>query len=264
MDAVGDVPVLAAVDRNLVSHATHLHGEVPGASVQHVAGATIADSGLGHDTHNVVCGADWSAEEAPGAVREVLDAVALRRRPFSWWVPDDGRGISDALAAAGHPAGERETAMAARPADVPVVEPPEGAALDVVVSPEGIADYAHLLASLFQPYAAPIVAFHAGAMRALLRRSARSRIVLASAGGMPLAGAEIHHDGETAGLYGVVTAPIARGRGFGTAVSSAAIALAPSLGPADRVVLQASADGEELYRRLGFTSVGRYAEHAIG
>jgi ribosomal protein S18 acetylase RimI-like enzyme len=254
---------LHAVDRNLVSHATHLHGAVPGAEVRRVAGATVADSGLPHDTFNVVGGAPWALDEVDAGVRGVLADVAGRGRPFSWWVPDDGRGVSEALTAAGRPASEREVAMVARAADVPEVQPPDGLRLEVVSSARGVADYAHLIASLFQPYAEPVATFYALAADALLRRSSRSRIVLATAGAMPLAGAEIHHDGATAGLYGVVTAPIARGRGFGTAVSAAAVALAGSLGAADQVVLQASADGERLYRRLGFRDVGRYAEHPI-
>lgn len=263
MSRVRDPAALAAVDRNLVSHASHLHGALPGGRVERVAGAVVADSGLDHDTYNLVCGAGWTPERTAGGVRAVLGAVAGRGRPFSWWVPDDGRGLSAALEAAGLPAGERETAMRARVADVPVVDPPDGARIEPVRTPAALADYAHLVASLFTPHAGPVVAFHRHVAAAVLARSARSRFVLATAGGMPLAGAEVHHDGERAGLYGVVTAPIARGRGLGTAVSAAAIALVGSLGPAADVVLQASADGEGLYRRLGFVPVGGYAEHPI-
>ncbi len=255
---------LRAVDRNLVSHASHLHPALPGGRVERIAGAVVADSGLDHDTFNLVCGATWEPDEVPGGVWTVLTAVAARDRPFTWWVPEDGRGVSAALQAAGHPAGERESAMLARAADVPRVEPPDGARIETVRTPAALADYAHLLASLFTPYAEPVVAFHRLVAAALLQRASRSRFVLASAGGIPLAGAELHHDGETAGLYGVVTAPIARGRGLGTAVSAAAVAGLGALGGAEHVVLQATAEGERVYRRLGFARVGGYVEHAIG
>jgi GNAT superfamily N-acetyltransferase len=259
----GDAAALSAVDRNLVSHATHLHDALPGGRVERIAGAVVADSGLDHDTFNLVCGAAPGPGDTAGTVRAVLDAVVGRGRPFAWWVPDDGRGVSAALGAAGRPAGERQSAMRARAADVPLVEPPDGARVETVRTPAALADYAHLLASLFSPYAEPVVAFHRLVATALLQRSARSRFVLATAGGMPLAGAELHHDGETAGLYGVVTAPIARGRGLGTAVSAAAIAQLGALGGAEHVVLQATAAGERVYRRLGFARVGGYVEHAV-
>jgi ribosomal protein S18 acetylase RimI-like enzyme len=53
------------------------------------------------------------------------------------------------------------------------------------------------------------------------------------------------------GIYRVATMPHARGKGYGSAVTSAAIASAPDL-PA---VLQASDDGQPVYARLGFQTV---------
>lgn len=260
-----DPAALAVVDANLVSHATHLHGDLAGAAVRRVAGTTIADSGLAHDTFNQIGGARPAVGDAPRVVRDVLADVRAHGggRPFSWWVPQDDRGVSAALEAQGRPVREHEAAMWARTAEVPAVDPPDGARIEVVSSPTALADYAHLLASLFTPYAEAVVDFHARLTGVLLRRSARSRFVLASTGGVPLAGAELHHDGRVAGLYGVVTAPIARGRGLGTAVSAAAVAQAGALGGAERVVLQASAAGRPVYERLGFRVVGTYAEHPL-
>ena len=57
-----------------------------------------------------------------------------------------------------------------------------------------------------------------------------------------------------AGNYMVATLPEIRGRGYGRAVTAAAIAATPHL-PA---VLQASGDGQPVYQRLGFQLVGEY------
>ncbi len=56
------------------------------------------------------------------------------------------------------------------------------------------------------------------------------------------------------GIYGVVTMPEGRGRGYGTALTAQAIAADPSL-PA---VLSASTAGYGMYMRLGFSEVARY------
>jgi ribosomal protein S18 acetylase RimI-like enzyme len=55
------------------------------------------------------------------------------------------------------------------------------------------------------------------------------------------------------GVYLVATVPEARGRGIGTAMTAQAVAAYPSL-PA---VLVATEMGEPIYRRLGFTEIGR-------
>jgi GNAT superfamily N-acetyltransferase len=60
-----------------------------------------------------------------------------------------------------------------------------------------------------------------------------------------------------AGLYWVGTRPEARGRGLGAAVTAAASRWAFDRG-ARAVILQASAQGEPVYRRLGFRELTRY------
>ncbi|MGE2768763.1 GNAT family N-acetyltransferase [Rhodococcus sp. 1.20] len=61
----------------------------------------------------------------------------------------------------------------------------------------------------------------------------------------------------------VVTLETARRRGFGSAVTLAALDIARERG-ARTAVLQASSDGAQLYRNVGFEDVGTYAEYSIG
>jgi len=62
-------------------------------------------------------------------------------------------------------------------------------------------------------------------------------------------------DGDSAGLYDMGVLPRARRRGYGRALTLAALALARDLGCAN-VTLNATAEGELLYRSVGFRSLG--------
>jgi ribosomal protein S18 acetylase RimI-like enzyme len=60
---------------------------------------------------------------------------------------------------------------------------------------------------------------------------------------------------EVAGIFDVVVFPAFRRRGLGRALTAAACARAAELG-VDQITLNATGEGELLYRALGFRSLG--------
>lgn len=66
-----------------------------------------------------------------------------------------------------------------------------------------------------------------------------------------------------AGTYSVATRPAHRGRGFGTAVTAAALNEAVRQGY-ETAELEPSPSGARLYRRMGFTPFATYLEAVIG
>ncbi len=88
-------------------------------------------------------------------------------------------------------------------------------------------------------------------------------VVLGYAEGQPMAAAIAILSNGIAGIYWVATLPEARGRGLGEACTRLAGNRALEMG-ARCVVLQASTQGEPIYRRMGYREITRYRWYAKG
>jgi GNAT superfamily N-acetyltransferase len=89
--------------------------------------------------------------------------------------------------------------------------------------------------------------------------------VLAAVGyetGIPVTCAAAIRSGSTVGIYAVGTVERARRRGYGRAVTWAAIDAGRSMWDGTIAILQSSEAGIPVYRSLGFEIVGHYVEHA--
>ena len=75
--------------------------------------------------------------------------------------------------------------------------------------------------------------------------------------GMPVATAATVVSHGVIGVYNVATIPDERGKGYAEAITRHAIAEAARQSGLTRVILQSTAQGERLYKRLGFREVSR-------
>lgn len=252
-----------AMERNLAEHSSHLHRTTSGMTVVETDDLLIAASGLLDDTFNIVANARLSAGAADARIAETTQRLLLTGRPFAWWVGPASRptDISDRLSAAGFTHSSSENAMWA---DLHRFSSSVASVVDIqrMSTPGQLADYARVLAVLWDPPAKTVCEFYRMTTKAALADDCAARYFVGYLAGNPMAAGEVFFGGGVAGIYNIATQVEVRCRGIGGAMTTAALNNAIDEGY-PMMVLQASPEGEPVYRRLGFQTFGQVTEHTI-
>jgi ribosomal protein S18 acetylase RimI-like enzyme len=253
-DAAGD---------NLAAHFSYVHRLLDGMRVGEDDGVLLVDSGLPCDTFNAACRARLESGSADLVIREAIAWFADAAQPFSWWVGpgDEPLDLGARLEHAGLVAAEAEVAMrldlVAATLDMPV---PIHFEIRRVTTAAELAHFAAINAANWAPPDPHVLTFYERAADVLLAAASPLRFYVGYLEGEPVATAELTLAGGVAGLYNISTLAAARGRGFGTAMTTAPLRDAA----AERIntaILQAAPSGVSIYRRIGFTPFGAIMEY---
>lgn len=199
------------------------------------------------------------------AIAEVLGRFQARGVPCTWWVFPSTRplDLGDTLIAVGFTYRGEGPGMGRDLRDLPMLDAVPGLSIARVVDEARMAAWlavTHADEARPQPPAASEVAL---ACQVLFAPESRCALFLGTLEGRPVAtsmsyGAhgEDGSSGDVATIAWVITAPEARRRGIGAALTLAALGAAREDGHR-AAVLMASPMGAPVYRRLGFTEVCR-------
>jgi ribosomal protein S18 acetylase RimI-like enzyme len=257
-------PVLDRMLANFVAHNSHLHRVTPGMTVLQTDDLVIAHGNIDDDTFNQIVAARFTVDTVDERVAETVALVKDIGQKFAWRIdpastPDS---LSDRIAAAGFPARDLEPGMVADLASLPALVIPSGLEIRRVTTPAELADYAAIIASNWDPPTTAVSEFYSKVSAAVLDPACQSRYFVGYHQGVAACTTEVALSHGVAGIYGVTTLEAHRRRGFGAAITLAALHEARDEGFTTGV-LQASPAGEPVYRKLGFETVGYFSEHTI-
>jgi ribosomal protein S18 acetylase RimI-like enzyme len=256
-----------AIARNLAAAVSQFHRRTPGAVLDAAPDLVFADSGIADPTFNAVVFTRPDPSGLAERIERAVTRMAQTGRPFTWWADPEAPpgGLGRRLLAAGLTQAETLPLMALR------LTPPPGhtrsGRSDLVIrevrTETQWADFVAVLLSVWDPPLPAMRDFLLRARSSALASGMPGRFLVGYLDAAPVCTAEVLLEARIAGLYNIVTLPEYQRRGYGTAITVAALELARAAGYR-LAALQASAQGEPVYRRLGFEQVGRYEVYALG
>lgn len=250
----------ALAEENARDAVRHFARHAPGAVLTEEKGvlAVLSATPAGGTFHAAVLRTDPTT--APASVIAAARRLATdHARDVTIWAAEDlDRDLRDECVAEMLTARTPHAGMSLAAPPEGLIPPP-GIRVRRVATPEGIHDFAEIHRQNYRSAGlSPDCADHVATPGSLLDPAVDAFV--AEVDGVPAACAMALVTGSVGGIYWVGTRPEFRRRGLGDLLSRTATRAAFGRG-ARLVVLQATASGESVYRRLGFTRFTTYLHY---
>lgn len=238
-------------------------GDTPGVAIRDLGGVTVRHSAIANDYLSSVFGTEVDAAAVDDRIRAVIDLLGRDGRTFFWpvWPTDRPVDLEDRLLAAGFVVDGEAPIMARDLAAVrPAVELPHDLVVRAADDPVELETVALFATGSVVDDASPdseeADPFRQTFVRLARETPPRWRFFGGWLGDRLVACAGLYTGTGVAGIYAVATDEQVRGRGYGRAVTDAAVEAGRAAGHRWSL-LMASDLGQPVYRRLGFREVGR-------
>lgn len=250
--------IMKAMVANLNVHMTYFAQYLNSVEFIRKPGCTIVNSGLNDDTFNYVLDADFNEQIAPQKIAEVTEYFQKKGVPFSWWVSpfDQPANLGTLLEKNGYKNSENNTGMyldldtwddeVPFPCDLQIKQAKDARTLK---------DYALVLANntaAFEAYFSQLVE--------VITDDDPIEFFVGYVKGKPVVRGLICYFAQVAGLHWLSTHPAERKKGYGSAMQAFRLKRAKEKGY-HVAVLQASAQGYPLYKKLGYQTCGEFKEY---
>ncbi|HEX5013491.1 MAG TPA: GNAT family N-acetyltransferase [Candidatus Limnocylindrales bacterium] len=256
-----DPAVIEMFDRNMIEFYVQSRSR-PWADIKIDDDVIWGSTGLPLQAFNGAIGATFSEANADARIETVLDYFRELKLDMSWWVgPSSPAWLGDRLVAHGLKPDGVAPGMAMSLEGWSAPPAPDGLDIEQTLDAASFHDAIEVMFEGFEMPSDAQPLFEERFRDYSVGSRAVQRTYVARVDGRPVATSLGYTLDGIVTIYNVATVPEARRRGFGAAVTAAAMADAQTAG-ATWAILETSDIGRSVYERLGFRHVADIAIYA--
>jgi len=242
------------LDANMMGKFVYLP-KLMGMEVIEQSGGVIVDTNIPCDMFNIVC-----CPKSALDVKSACDRFWPRNLPFAFWVGfDDEYGdFQNDMEKIGLNCDEMESGMAVSIDELDFEISCKKLEMKFVSNAELLREFITVYKNLIPNDASAIDEFYTKASPFILDPNSRLKLFVGFYEGIPVATSALFLQDNVAGVWDVTTLPKFRRKGIGTDMTLHALKYAKDLYGYSIGVLTASADGESVYRKIGFRKIKEF------
>jgi ribosomal protein S18 acetylase RimI-like enzyme len=226
---------------------------------------SFIDAGVSSDTFNVACLRN-KEKLSENEAKNMVNYYTEKNVPFALWVGPQNfdEEVEKILQFANLKCVETELAMAVDSQNaVMKFSEVDGFVVKEVSGIDEFKDYGFVMASVFDPFDEEAIAFYEKISANYDCNNGTYRMFVGYMNNEPAAiCCSIISDKKFGGIYDIVTNPKFQRKGLGTHMTSVAIKNLIDVG-CDVVGMQASDDGQHVYKKMGFESFGTFRVYSV-